>query len=132
MRLVGTLAALLLVAGCAPMGADAPLEANASARRCFTPTEARLIKFEPGAGVYVRTRSGEALQLTGPAACLDAPGDPAISLRAVGPEGADICIGDPAHLHIRGHAVTERTCNVEVARVVPSGEIARLADRQSP
>jgi len=54
MRLVGIPATLLLVAGCAPMGADAPLEANASARRCFTPTEARLIKFEPGSGVYVQ------------------------------------------------------------------------------
>lgn len=132
MRLVGTLATLLLVAGCAPMGAEAPLGAETSARRCFTPNEARLIKLDPGSGVYIRTRSGEAIQLTGPAACLDVSDDPAISLRAVGPENADVCIGDRAHLDIRSHAVGLRTCDVEVARVVPQSEIARLPDRQSP
>lgn len=132
MRLVGTLATLLLVTGCAPMGAEAPLGAEPSARRCFTPSEARLIKLEPGSGAYVRTRGGEAVLLTGPAACLDVPGEVSIGLRPVGLETADVCIGDPAHLDIRSHATILRTCNVEVARVVPQSEIAQLEGRQSP
>ena len=114
------------------MGAEAQLGAEASARRCFTPSEARLIKFEPGAGAYVRTRSGEAVLLTGPSACLDGSGEASIGLRAVGAENADVCIGDPAHLDIRSHSTVLRTCNVEVARVVPQREIAQLEDRQSP
>lgn len=132
MRLVGTLATLLLMTGCAPTGAEAPLGAETSARRCFTPSEARLIKFEPGSGVYVRTRSGEAVLLTGPAACLDVSDNPSIGLRAMGLENADVCIGDRAHLDISSHAAILRTCNVEVARVVPQSEIARLEGRQSP
>jgi hypothetical protein len=132
MRSVGTLATLLLVTGCAPRGAEASLGAETSARRCFTPNEARLIKLDPASGVYVRTRSGEAVQLTGPAACLDVSDDPSIGLRAVGPENADLCIGDRAQLDIRSHAAILRTCDVEVARVVPQSEIARLPGRQSP
>jgi hypothetical protein len=132
MRLVGTLASLLLITGCAPTAVDAPLNADASARRCFTPSETRLIKFAPGDGVYVRTRSGEALQLTGGAACLDVANDASIGLRAVGLDGADVCIGDPAHLDIRSHAAILRTCNVRVARVVPQSEIVQLPGRRGP
>lgn len=132
MRLVGTLATLLIGAGCAPMGAEAPLGAESSTRRCFTPSDARLIKLDPASGVYVRTRSGEAVLLTGPAACLNVSDDPGIGLRAAGPENADLCIGDRAHLDIRSHAAILRTCDVQVARVVPQSEIARLPDRQSP
>lgn len=132
MRLVGTLATLLLITGCAPMGAEAQLGADTSARRCFTPSEARLIKFEPGTGAYVRTRSGEAVLLTGSSACLDFSGEASIGLRAIGAENADVCIGDPAHLDIRSHSAVLRTCNVEIARTVPQSEIARLEGRQSP
>ena len=132
MRLVGTLATLLIVTGCAPIRADGPTDSGTSARRCFTPGDARLIKLDPGSGVYVRTRSGEALQLTGSAACLDVSDDPSIGIRAVGPANADLCIGDRAHLDIRSHASILRTCDVEVLRVVPQDEIARLPDRQSP
>jgi len=132
MRLVGTLTTLLIVTGCAPIGADAPSDSVSSARRCFTPGDARLIKLDPASGAYVRTRSGEAVLLTGPAACLDVSGDPGIGLRAVGPENADVCIGDRVHLDIRSHSAILRTCDVEVARVVPQSEIARLPDRQSP
>ena len=114
------------------MGTGAPLDAEPSARRCFTPSEARLIKLDPGSGAYIRTRSGPAVLVTGPAACLDVSDEPSIDLRAVGPDGADVCIGDPAHLDIRSHATILRTCNVEVARIVPQSEIARLPDRQSP
>jgi hypothetical protein len=132
MRLVGTLATLLIVTGCAPVGADAPLNAEASARRCFSPSDTRLIAFAPGDGVYVRTRTGQALQLSGPAACLDVANDASIGLRAVGADGADVCLGDPAHLDIRSHATILRTCNVRVDRVVSQSEIAQLPDRQSP
>ncbi len=132
MRLVGTLATLLLIAGCAPMDPGGPSNAGTSARRCFSPSEIRLIKFEPGDGVYVRTRTGEALQLTGPAACLDATSDTSIGLRAVGLEGADVCLGDPAHLDIRSHATILRTCNVRVDRVVPQSEIVQLSGRRGP
>lgn len=132
MRLVGTLATLLFVTGCAPVGSEAPTGAPSGARRCFSAGEARLIKLDPGAGAYVRVDSGEALLLTGPAACLGRSGEVSIGLRPVGPENADVCIGDPAHLDIRSHATLLRTCNVQVARVVPQSEIARLSGRQSP
>lgn len=132
MRLVGTLAALLVIAGCAPMGADASLEGEAPARRCFSPTDTRLIKFEPGVGAYVRARTGEALLLTGPAACLDVTQEASIGLRARGLDTADVCLGDPAHLDIRSHATILRTCNVVVSRVAPQSEIAQLSGRQSP
>ncbi|MBF0664389.1 MAG: hypothetical protein IR159_02390, partial [Brevundimonas sp.] len=118
------MAALLVISGCAPTGAGAPPGAEASARRCFSSSGIRLIKFEPGDGVYVRTRTGEALQLTGPAACLDVTNDASIGLRAFGLDGADICLGDPAHLDIRSHAAILRTCNVEVSRTVPQAEVA--------
>ncbi|MCS6622781.1 hypothetical protein N0B44_07660 [Roseibacterium beibuensis] len=91
-----------------------------------------MIKFQPGDGVYVRTRTGEALQFTGPAACLDVTHEARIGLRAVGLDQADICIGDRAHLDVTSHAAGSRTCNVRLSRVVPQSEIARLADRQSP
>ena len=132
MRLIGTLAALLIVSGCAPTEAGAPGMADSSARRCFSPSDIRLIKLEPGDGAYVRARSGEALLLTGPAACLDVAQDASIGVRAVGLSTSDICLGDPAHLDIRSHAQVLRTCNVTVARVVPQSEIARLPGRQSP
>lgn len=132
MRLVGTLATLLIVTGCAPTGADAPLNAEASVRRCFSPSETRLIAFSPGDGVYVRTRTGEALQLTGPAACLDVTNDASIGMRALGLDGSDVCLGDPAHLDIRSHATILRTCNVRVARVVPQSEIVQLPNRRGP
>ncbi|HZW15039.1 MAG TPA: hypothetical protein VFF66_02170 [Brevundimonas sp.] len=132
MRLVGTLATLLIIGGCAPVGAESTLDAGSSSRRCFAPGEARLIKLDPASGAYVRTRSGEALQLTGSAACLDVSDEPSIGIRAVGPANADLCLGDRAHLDIRSHASILRTCDVEVARVVPQSEIARLPDRQSP
>lgn len=132
MRLVGTLAALLVITGCAPMEAQGPLNAEPSARRCFSPTEIRLIKFAPDDGVYVRTRTGEALLLTGSAACLGDTNNVSIGLRAFGLESADVCIGDPAHLDIRSHATVLRTCNVRIARVVPQSEIVQLPDRRGP
>jgi len=132
MRLIGTFAALLVVSGCAPTGADAPGTAGVSARRCFSSSDIRLIKFEPGDGAYVRTRTGEALLLTGPAACLDVTYEASVGVRAVGLATSDICLGDPAHLDVRSHAQALRTCNVTVARVVPQSEIARLSGRQSP
>ena len=132
MRLVGTLGTLLIIAGCAPVDPGAPSGAEPSARRCFSPSEIRLIKFEPDGGVYVRTRTGEALHLTGPAACLEADNNVGVGLRAVGLDGSDVCIGDPAHLDIRSHETILRTCNVRVARVVPQSEISRLDDRRSP
>ena len=130
MRLVGTFATLLILAGCAPVGTDAPLTAETSARRCFSPSEIRLIAFNPGDGVYVRSRSGQALQLTGAAACLDVANDASIGLRAIGLDGSDVCIGDPAHLDIRSHATILRTCNVQIARVVSQSEINQLPDRR--
>ena len=131
MRLVGTLATLLLVTGCAPNGLEASAGAEPSARRCFAPSDARLIKLD-ASGAYVRTRSGEAVFLTGPAACLSVSDEPGIALRAVGSQNADVCIGDRAHLDIRSHAAILRTCDVEVTRVVPQSEIARLPARESP
>jgi hypothetical protein len=132
MRLVGTLATVLILAGCVPAGADRSFSGATSARRCFSPTETRLIKFQPGEGAYVRARTGEALLLTGPAACLDVTEEASIGLRARGLEGSDVCIGDRAHLDIRSHAAIFRTCDVRVSRVAPQSEIAQLADRQSP
>ncbi len=132
MRLAGTLAALLVVSGCAPTDAGAPQTAGTSARRCFSSSDMRLIKFEPGAGVYVRARTGEALLLTGPAACLDVATEASIGVRAFGLDTSDVCLGDPAHLDIRSHAAILRTCDVTVSRVVPQSEIARLSGRQSP
>jgi len=132
MRLVGPLATLLVITGCAPVDGGAPSSAAASARRCFSPSEIRLIKFEPDDGVYVRTRTGEALQLTGPAACLDAASDSTVGLRALGLDGAEVCIGDPATLDIRSHATILRTCNVHVDRVVPQSEIVQLSGRRGP
>ncbi|MBW8304738.1 MAG: hypothetical protein K0M78_12555, partial [Brevundimonas sp.] len=75
------------------MGADPSSNAGPSARRCFSPTEIRLIKFEPGVGAYVRARTGEALLLTGPAACLDVTHEASIGLRARGLETSDVCLG---------------------------------------
>lgn len=132
MRLVGTLATLLVVTGCAPMGTDASLDSESSVRRCFSPSDTRLIAFAPGDGVYVRTRTGEALQLTGPAACLDVTNDASVGLRALGLDGSDVCLGDPAHLDVRSHAAILRTCNVRVARVVPQSEISQLPNRRGP
>ena len=132
MRLVGILATVLITSGCAPTAADGPLNAEASSRRCFSPSETRLIKFEPGDGVYVRTRTGEGLLLTGPAACLDVTNDASIGMRAVGLEGSNVCIGDPGHLDIRSHATPLRTCNIRLARIVPQSEIVRLEDRRGP
>ena len=132
MRLVGILATLLITSGCAPTAPDGALNAEASSRRCFSPSETRLIKFEPGDGAYVRTRTGEALQLSGPAACLDVTNDASIGLRAVGLDQSDVCIGDPAHLDIRSHATPLRTCNVRLARIVPQSEIVQLEDRRGP
>ena len=130
MRLVGTFATVFILAGCAPVGTDAPLTADTSSRRCFSPSETRLIAFKPGDGVYVRSRTGQALQLTGAAACLDVANDASIGLRAVGLDSSDVCIGDPAHLDIRSHSTILRTCNVQIARVVSQSEINRLPDRR--
>jgi hypothetical protein len=129
MRPYGLFASLLLVAGCAPMadGGDA-----ASARRCFPSAGAQLIKLDPGSGAYLRVRSGEALEFTGDAACLNPSGDPTVTLRPLGPDNADVCLGDAAHLDIRSHAVPLRSCNVRLARVVPRAEIERMPDRESP
>ncbi|NJC41514.1 hypothetical protein GGQ87_001772 [Brevundimonas alba] len=132
MRLVGTLATVLIVTGCAPMATDGAADGQGTARRCFTPAEARLIKLQPSDGAYVRVRSGEALLLTGEAACLSTPDRAEVVVRAVGLAGSDICLGDPAHLDLRSHAAILRTCNVQVARVVPQSEISRLPARQSP
>lgn len=132
MRLFATFATLLAISGCAPNGTGAPPGAETAARRCFSSSDIRLIKFQPGDGVYVRARTGEALLLTGSAACLDVKNDASIGLRAVGADGADVCLGDPAHLDIRSHAAILRTCNVQVSRVVPQSEIDRLSGRQSP
>lgn len=132
MRLFATFATLLAICGCAPTGPATPPGAEASARRCFSPSGVRLIKFQPGDGVYVRARTGEALLLTGSAACLDVTNDASIGLRAFGLDSADVCLGDPTHLDIRSHAAILRTCNVQVARVVPQTEIDRLSGRQSP
>ncbi len=132
MRLFPAFATVLAITGCAPTGTGAPPGAEASARRCFSSSDIRLIKFEPGDGVYVRARTGEALLLTGSAACLDVTNDASIGVRAIGLDSADVCLGDPAHLDIRSHAAILRTCNVQVSRVVPQTEISRLSGRQSP
>lgn len=132
MRLIATCAAALAICGCAPTGPGTTPGVETSARRCFSPSDIRLIKFQPGDGVYVRARTGEALLLTGSAACLDVTNDASIGLRALGLPSADVCLGDPAHLDIRSHAAILRTCNVTVSRVVPQSEIARLSGRQSP
>lgn len=132
MRQFATLATLLAICGCAPTGTGAPPGAEASARRCFSPSDMRVIKFQAGDGVYVRARTGEALLLTGSAACLDVTNEASIGVRAIGLDSADVCLGDPAHLDIRSHAALLRTCNVQVSRVVPQAEIDRLSGRQSP
>lgn len=131
MRPTAVFVSILMLSGCAPM-AESPQGGQASVRRCFSPEGARLIKLDPAAGAYVRTRSGQSLELTGLAACLDAPGDPGIALVALGPDDADVCLGDSARLRIRSQAAVERTCDVRVARVVPQDEIARMSGRQIP
>lgn len=130
MRVAGSLACLILLAGFAPMKMEGQSSAREAPRRCFASTDLRLVKFEPGSGVVVRTRSGQALELSGPGPCLDVTDNPRIGLRPLGLDGADVCIGDSARLDIRSQASIERTCNVRVARIVPESEIARIPDRR--
>lgn len=137
MRLVG-LFPLILLFGCAPTQAgDASsgpewAAQEASGRRCHSPVSTRLIAVEPGR-VYIRTRTGQALELTGEDVCIQAASNGAISLRpAVGPATANVCIGEEARLGIVSHGSGRRACNVTVARVVPNEEIDQLERRRSP
>ena len=131
MRLAGSLACLVLLTGFAPIEAGAPPEDAASAHRCFASTDARLVKFEAGSGVYIRARTGQVLELAGPGPCLDVTDEPRIGLRPMGLPGADICVGDALRLDISSHASIRRTCNVRVGRVVPDGEVAGISGRRS-
>lgn len=137
MRLVG-LVPLILLFGCAPTQAgDATSgpeasDQESSGRRCHSPVSTRLIAVEPGR-VYIRTRTGQALELTGEDVCLTGAQHGAVSLRpAVGPRTANVCIGDQAVLGVVSHGTGRRSCNVQVARVVPNEEIDQLERRRSP
>lgn len=134
MRSVGLSAPLLvLLFGCAPaqMGDAASTDGDPT-RRCFSPVSTRLIAVEPGR-VYLRSRTGQALELTGEDVCLQAARHGAVSLRpAVGPATANVCVGAEARLDIVAHGSGPRACNVQVARVVPNAEIQELERRRSP
>lgn len=130
MRLAGSLACLVLLAGFAPSPVGAPTAADGEARRCFASTDVRLVRFEPGSGAYIRTRSGQTLELAGPGPCLDVSDDPRIALRPMGLAGGDICVGDALRLDISSTASIQRTCNVRVIRTVPEGEVARIPGRR--
>jgi hypothetical protein len=132
MRLVGLFATLLILTpGCAPTGAHGP-PGQETSRRCFSSVSARLVSVQPER-VYVRTRTGQTLELSGDDACIQAAGDGAIDLRpAIGPNTGNICIGQEAHLGIASHAAGRRSCVVQVVRVVPQEEINQLPGRRTP
>lgn len=133
MRLVGLFAtSLLVISGCAPTEVSGP-PGSESTRRCVSSVSMRLIAFEPGR-VYVRSRTGQALELTGEDACLSHTGNGVINVRPglVGPNTGNICVGEGARLEIAAPAIGRRTCNVQVARIVPESEIQALPSRRSP
>lgn len=134
MRRLGLIAPLAILLGCAPTqaGGAPPSQEESSGRRCHSPVSTRLIAVEPGR-VYIRTRTGQALELTGEDVCIGSAQHGAVSLRpAVGPRTANVCIGDQALLGIVSHGSGRRSCNVQVARVVPNAEIDELERRRSP
>ncbi len=131
MRIAGSLVCFVLVAGFAPAPVAAPSGADNEPRRCFASSDIRLIKFQPGSGAFVRTRSGQTLELTGSGPCLDVNDDPRVGLRPLGLDGGDFCVGDSVRLDISSRASIQRTCNVRVARVVPESEVARIPGRRS-
>ena len=134
MRRLALIAPVLFLVGYAPIqagGSAAPAQ-ESSGRRCHSPVSTRLIAVEPGR-VYIRTRTGQALELTGEDVCLQGARHGAVSLRpAVGPRTANICLGDRAVLGVVSHGTGRRSCNVELARVVPNAEIDELERRRSP
>lgn len=130
MRLPILLAPALMLTACAPIEGSTGAEASSS-RQCFSPVGIRLVALGPD-GAYLRARTGEAVLMSGDAGCLTAPGDPAITLRPLGDERSDVCLGDSARLDLRGQAVIERTCNVRLVRVVSEDEVRALPHREGP
>ena len=128
MRLPVLLAPVLALAACAPMDGTG---ADGSTRQCFSPVGVSIVSLTAD-GAYLRARSGQALMFSGDAGCLAAPGDPAVTHRALGDERSNLCLGDSARLDLRGQAVVGRTCNVRLVRVVSEDEVRALPHREGP
>ncbi len=132
-RTAAAVTALVLTSGFAPVPVPAAPQTAADARRCFPSEQAYLIR-RPDAGVpvYVRVRTGQTLEISTDAACVDAPGLPNVSVRPFGPEGASLCLGDDVHLDVSAPSVIARTCAASVVRVVPEQEVAGIPGRVRP
>lgn len=134
LKVVLPLIVLTAVAGCAPAQAPALGVSSepAAGRRCFSSDRAFSISRPGTAPVYVRVTTGQTLEVMTDDACVDGGPNPQVRVRPLGPENANLCVGDSVSLEVVSASVIARTCRADITRVVPEDEVAGLANRVRP
>ncbi|AQR60797.1 hypothetical protein BZG35_03360 [Brevundimonas sp. LM2] len=134
LRMILPFCVLIAVAGCAPAPAPTPGQAAmpTDSRRCFAGDSAFVISRAGTAPVYLRVRTGQTLEVAADDACVQGGPDTEIRVRALGPEGGSLCVGDRVTLEVASASVIARTCRATITRMVPEDAVAGLPNRVRP
>lgn len=132
LRMIIPIGVLVFGAAFAPAPTQPVPPAPVAERRCFPSEGARTISRAGTVPVYLRVRTGQTLEIAADPVCVDAGYRPGITVRPLGPEGANFCIGDSASLDVESPSVIARTCRANLVRVVPESEVTGLSNRVRP
>lgn len=135
MRLaLATLAAVSVLAGCAPTGAGRPGSGtetpDRAVRQCFRPDQ--VINFRQGEAqaLNLRILGGEVFEVRS-AGCLDLDRSNAVAILP-GVGTGRLCVGDSARIIVQDPTISQGPCLARITRALTPAQIEALPSRRRP